>query len=147
MMEAVIVVVPKPGKDPELCSSYRPISLLNVDAKILTKILANRLKTVILSLIHGDQTGFMMGKGKDINIRLLHTNIAIFRDQNTSGAVASLDTEKVFDSVEWDFVWQAITKFGFGTIFVSWIKLLYRSPVARVRAGGVLPPPFTYVEG
>lgn len=75
MMRAVIVVLPKLGKDPELCSSYRPISLLNVDAKILTKVLANRLNAVILSLIHGDQTGFMLGKGTDIYLRRLFTVI------------------------------------------------------------------------
>lgn len=65
MSEAVIVVIPKPRKDPELCESYWPISLLNVDAKIITKILANRLNSVILCLVHGDQTGFMPGKGTD----------------------------------------------------------------------------------
>lgn len=85
MSEAVIVIIPKTGKDPELCSFYRPISLLNVDAKILTKILANRLNAVILSLVHGDQTGFMPGKGTDINIRRLHTNIAQFRDGDGGG--------------------------------------------------------------
>lgn len=73
MMRAVIVVIPKPGKDPEICSSYRPNLLLNVGAKILTKVLANRLNAVILSLIHGDQTGFMPGKGTDINLRRLFT--------------------------------------------------------------------------
>lgn len=54
MSEAVIVVIPTPNKDSDLCSSYCPISLLNVDAKIVTKILANRLNSVILSLIHDD---------------------------------------------------------------------------------------------
>lgn len=58
MAEAIIVVIPKPGKDPELCTSYRPISLLNADAKILTKVLARRLNEVILNLVHEDQTGF-----------------------------------------------------------------------------------------
>lgn len=65
MSEAVLVVVPKPGKDPALGSSYRPISLLNINAKILTKALANRLNSVILHIVHGDQSG----KGTDINLR------------------------------------------------------------------------------
>lgn len=76
MSVAVIVVIPKPNKDPELCASYRQISLLNVDAKIITKILANRLNLVILSLVHGDQMGLKPGKGKDINLRWLYTNIS-----------------------------------------------------------------------
>lgn len=57
MAEAVMVVVPKLGKNPEHCKSYRLISLINVDAKILAKILANRLNKVITALIHPDQSG------------------------------------------------------------------------------------------
>lgn len=52
MSEAVIVVIPKPGKDPELCKSYCPISLIDVDAKLLAKILATRLNGVITALVH-----------------------------------------------------------------------------------------------
>lgn len=73
--EAVVVVLPKPGKNPELCSSYRPISLLNVDLKILSKVLAGCLNSVITALIHPDQTGFMPGRGTDINIRRLLTHL------------------------------------------------------------------------
>lgn len=118
MSEAVIVVIPKPRKDPELCESYQPISLLNVDAKIVTKILANRLNSVILSLVHEDQTGFMPGKGTDINLRRLYTNISRAAITESPGVVASLDAEKAFDSVEWEFLWQVLKKFNFGPKFI-----------------------------
>lgn len=75
MSEAVIVLVPKPGKDLEQCASYYPISLLNVDAKLLIKILARQLNKVITALVHADQSGFMPGRGNNINIGRLSTHI------------------------------------------------------------------------
>ncbi|XP_056410173.1 uncharacterized protein LOC130340502 [Hyla sarda] len=55
MREALIVVLPKPGKDLTLPHSYRPISLLNIDIKLLAKILANRLRGVIAAIVHPDR--------------------------------------------------------------------------------------------
>lgn len=55
---AHITVIPKEGKDPAQCSSYRPISLLNVVLKVFTKILATRPIDHIPGLIHPDQVGF-----------------------------------------------------------------------------------------
>lgn len=99
MAEAIIVVVPKPGKDPEVYASYRPISLLNVDAKILTKVLVRRLNKVFITLIYEDQMGFMPGKGTDINLRRLYTVLASTDFLTQFDAVASLDAEKAFDLV------------------------------------------------
>lgn len=93
MSEAVIVLVLKPDKDPEDCASYRPISLINVDAKLLAKILANRLAQVLEELIHVDQTGFMPGKGTDINFRRLHLNLTIAHDNSGTKVIASLDAK------------------------------------------------------
>lgn len=56
-LDAAIVM--KPGKDPEHSSSYRPILLLNVDPKVLTKVLAFHFNKVILFLIHRDQTRYI----------------------------------------------------------------------------------------
>lgn len=53
MKEAVIVLIPNPGKDLKECASYRPVSLLNVDAKTFAKLLAGCLSTVIEDLIWG----------------------------------------------------------------------------------------------
>lgn len=77
MAEAIIALVPKPGKDLLECASYRPISLLNMDAKVLIKIIASHLSIVISDLIHVDQTGFMPGKGTGINIRCLFLNMSL----------------------------------------------------------------------
>lgn len=113
------MVIPKAGKDPQLCPSYRPISLLNLDAKILTKILAKRLNEVILTLIHEDQSGFMPGKGADINIRRLYAVLASGREDDEDEIVASLDAEKACDSVEWGYLWEVLHRFGFGPVFIS----------------------------
>lgn len=71
MSEVVVVLGLKLGKGHEDCSTYRLISLINVDAKILAKILANRISGVLEEVVHADQTGFMLGKGTDISLRRL----------------------------------------------------------------------------
>ena len=113
--EASITLLLKPGGDASKCGSYRPVSLLNTDIKILSKLLATRLETPLPGLISTDQTGFVKGRHLFSNIRRL-----------------SLDAEKAFDRVEWDFLFFVLKKFGFGEAFIRWIQLLYFSPQAAV---------------
>ena len=138
MRQAVISLILKKDKDNLNCSSYRPISLLNVDTKILSKVLAHRLEKILPSLISPDQTGFIKNRFSFFNIRRL-LNIIYYRAEgNESETVISLDAEKAFDRVRWDFLFYTLTKFGFKNNFISWIKVLYSSPLVAVRTNNNL---------
>lgn len=91
--EAVISVLPKEGKDKLECGSYRPISILNVDYKLYTGILAKRLEKILPQLIHKDQTGFISQRQTYDNIRRsLHILNHIY--QNKMEALLSVLTRR-----------------------------------------------------
>lgn len=73
MRSAVITLLHKKGKDPQYCGNHQPISLINVDEKIISKVLAARLDKVLPSLVHADQVGFVKNRCSADNLcRLLH---------------------------------------------------------------------------
>lgn len=147
LREANISLILKKGKQPEDCASYRPISLLNCDFKILSKILAKRLEDLLPQLIKEDQTGFIKGRNSGNSIRRLLNIIQFSHEQKMDSLVVSMDAEKAFDRVEWPYLFYTLSKFGLGEKFVSWVKLLYTGPLAAVITNGLRSSSFGISRG
>lgn len=93
---ATITLLPKPGKDRQKYRSYRALSLLNADYKVLTKLLALWLETVISTIIHPDQTGFVKNRQGSDNVRRLLHIINIAQKQTLSNVYSVYGRRKGF---------------------------------------------------
>lgn len=145
--EATVTLIPKKGKDLEQVGSYRPISLLNSDQKILAKSLAKRLSIHMVKLVHPDQTGFIPTRHSSHNLRRLFNIIYSTRYPNEDLFILSLDAEKAFDCIEWPYLYAVLEKFGIGSKFISWVQLLYRNPCARILTNRTLSEPINLFRG
>ena len=89
--------------NPEKLDNWRPISLLNIDYKILAHALANRLHNVLPSIISQDQQGFIKNRCIGSNIRLIQDIIDYTELLNCDGAILLIDFKKAFDTIDWSF--------------------------------------------
>jgi len=145
--EATIVVIHKEGKDPTKCESYRPISLLNTDIRILTSILSRRVNKIITNIIHPDQTGFITGRYYADNIRRLLNLMTHSETKGKETMLLSLDAQKAFERVSWQYLFQTLKRFQFGPEFIKWIQILYANPQAAVKVNGFLSDRFALERG
>ena len=124
--------------DPKNLKNWRPISLLNVDYKIVSKDLTNRLLKVLPSVIQEDQTCSIQGRTIFDNLVLLRDTLDYVNITNEPGILLSLDQEKAFDRVDRTFLSNVLTRFGFGPSFCRWISTLYCHANMQVLVNGSL---------
>ena len=103
--EATIILIPKSDKYATKKENYRPVSLMNIDEKVLDKILANRIQQHIKKIMHHDEVDFIPGLQGFVNICksisvIYHSNKLKDKKDN----IISIDTEKAFDNIQHQFM-------------------------------------------
>ena len=102
--QAIITLIDKPGKDRSKLTNWRPISLFNLDYKILTKVLSERVKITLPTIISPSQTGYVTGRSTFDSIRLIQDIIHLSESHHSPAILLTIDFEKAFDSIEWNFM-------------------------------------------
>ena len=116
--------------------NWKPISLLNVDAKLISKVLAMRLKKVIDKVIRPDQTAYIPGRFIGESIRLISDILEYTEVEQMEGYMFAADIEKAFDSVDHNFLIAVLKKFGLGHEFIQWVKTLLYDQQSCVMING-----------
>ena len=143
MMDANIsLILKKKNKPADDCASYKPIALLDVDLKLLAKILAGRLECTLPDIISLDQTGFILGCNSYNKVRRLLNLIQHGTQSQVRSLVISLDVEAC-DRIEWPYLLHVLSKLNLGDHFIERIWLLYSTPRASVITIGMRSPAFT----
>ena len=142
--QALITLLYKKGIREDV-KNWRPISLLNCDYKIITKILSNRLRKVMHELINEDQRGCIKGRHSHDCIRILIDVIENGMDDDS--CILLLDQEKAFDRVDIDWMFLVLKKMGFGEYYLKWLRIIYKNANSAIITNGYISEYFTIQRG
>jgi len=129
------VLIPKTVEAKTL-SDYRPISLTSSIAKILSKLLANRLSNSLDLLVSRNQSAFIRRRSIHDNFLYTQNLIKALHKANRPALFLKLDIAKAFDTVRWDYLMEVMEKMGFGQRWRGSISILLTSVTSTVLVGG-----------
>ena len=130
-----LTLIPK-DRGVDSLEKFHPISLCNVILKIITKVIANHLKPLLPFLVSSEQMGFMEGRQILDGIILAHEMIHSLKKSKSPGMLLKVDLAKAYDKVDWDYLEEILTAFGFSHDWVKWIGNLISLAFFSIRVNG-----------
>ena len=127
---------------------WRPISLLTIDYKIISKVMSLRLKQILPNIIHKNQLCSVTGRSIHDGCHLIRNIIDYVQDRPAMGlAILNLDIKKAFDTISYTYIIQVLQAYGFGPEFTQWLHILYNNVNAKVIVNGFFTDPFDITRG
>ena len=143
----VISLIPKGEKPKELLDSWRPLTLQNSIYKLISGVIAQRINTVLPTIIHTDQCGFVPGRYIGDCIRTTYDVIEYAKCNNKTGLLLLIDFKKAFDSISFKFIESTLNYFGFGNNYKKWINILLNNFKACINHAGNISSLFNILRG
>jgi hypothetical protein len=134
-------------KERDEIENYRPITLLNTDYKLMTKVLAMRLAEAAPTLLHKSQAGFVPGRQISEQTQLFKMVLSYAEAAEENGMIVALDQAKAYDKIEHDYLWKTLKAFKIPDNFIRTVQSLYSNASTRVMINGTLSSKFRVTRG
>jgi len=145
--QAIVTLLEKPDKDVRFIENWRPISLINVDVKICSKALSERLTKILPKLVHPNQAAFVKGRNIEEPLRYIADLFEYSVVNEASYTLFAADFQKAFDSVEHNFIFATLRHFGFSESFIRWIRVLLENTQSCIQNNGNITDFFALERG
>ena len=143
----IITLIPKGDKDKTFIKNWRPLTLLNSIYKLISSIIAERIKPTLDTIINGDQKGFVSERYIGEAIRTTYDIIQWAKDNNKVALILLIDFEKAYDTISFAYIQKCLNFFNFGDNIIAWINLLLQNFSAVINHCGNISKSFNISRG
>ncbi|KAJ0897860.1 putative RNA-directed DNA polymerase [Helianthus annuus] len=122
--------------DPVSLNNYRPINLVGVISKVISKVMANRMRMVLESVISDSQSAFLKGRYILDGPLIINELISWIKKSKMKAFFLKIDFEKAYDNVNWNFVTSILSQMGFPDLWCKWVLGILKSASSSVLVNG-----------